>query len=164
MELLYKLRVPVSLQAGLFRILARLGIHVHPRDADLVGRFHRNRNVFDNIRTMLAEDSHLGYVGHEKTRVIGESRWRTPEEPGISSQRWDRYRMLLQEVGVYSVSHVGDTITMRVSTYGSSSKGFVCSPAHADVVLNLEFYPLTPEQHAHLILDEPWHVYYGWDS
>jgi hypothetical protein len=164
MNLLQRLGVPLWIQAACFRTLARLGVRVHPRDAELVARFDRNRGVFETIRTMLCEDSHLTYVGYLKTRVAGEDRARTPENPGIPPERWDRYRQLMREVGVIAVSHVGDTITMRVSTCGSSSKGIVYSPAHRVVVSSLERYPLPPEQHAHLILDEPWHIYYGWES
>jgi hypothetical protein len=164
MNLFHRLGVPVPVQAAWFRTLARLGIHVHPRDAELVARFHRLREIFESIRSMLCEDSHLTYVGHAKTRVAGEIPARTPENPGIPHERWDRYRQLMREVGVVAVSHVGDTITMRISTCGSSCKGVVHSPAHRVVVSSLERYPLPPEQHAHLILDEPWHVFYGWDT
>lgn len=156
-------RVPLPVQAACFRILARLGVHVHPRDAELAARFRRNREIFETIRTMLYEDSHLAYVGHWKTRVTGENQARTLDDPGIPAERWDRYRQLMRDLGVVAVSHVGDTITMRVSTRGSSSKGFVCSPAHRVVVASLEQHPLPPEQHAHLVLDGPWHVYYGWE-
>jgi hypothetical protein len=164
MNLIHRLGVPVPVQAAWFRNLARLGIHVHPRDAELVARFHGRRDLFESIRTMLSEDSHLAYVGHSKTRITGEDQARTPENPGIPPERWNRYRQLMREAGLFAVSHVGDSITMRVSTCGSSCKGIVHSPAHRVVVSSLERYPLPPEQHAHLILDEPWYVFYGWDS
>jgi hypothetical protein len=159
-----KLGVPLAVQAACFRTLARIGIHVHPRDEALVARFRSKRRVFEEIRTMLCEDSHLTYVGHARTRVAGEVQARTQENPGVSPERWDRYRELMREVGVVAVSHVGNAITMRVSTRGSSSKGFVHTPSHRVVVSSLERYPLPPERHAHLVLDEPWHVYFGWES
>jgi len=164
MNLLRRLGSPLRVQAACFRALACLGIHVHPRDEELVARFSGDREVFEAIRAMLCEDSHLGYLGHSRIRVIGEARARTQDDPGISPERWDRYRQLMRQIGVVAVSHVGHTITMRVSTRGRSSKGFVHSPAHRVVVSSLERYPLPPEQHAHLILDEPWHVYFGWES
>jgi hypothetical protein len=163
-NLIRKLRVPLAVQAACYRTLARVGIHVHPRDKVLVARFHGRRGLFEEIRTMLCEDSHLTYVGHSRTRVAGEAQARSPRDPGIPLDRWNRYRNLMREVGVVAVSHVGDRITMRVSTCGNSSKGLVYSPAHRVVVSSLERYPLPPEQHAHLILDGPWHVYYGWDT
>lgn len=164
MDFFYNFCDPVKIQAALFRLLARLGIHLHPRDAELVKRFHQNREDFERFRAMIGVDSHLGYVGHEKTRITGEGRWRSQEDPGIALERLEQYRQLLRELGVFAVSHVGDTITMRVSTTGLSSKGFVYSPAHRVVVSSLELYPLPPENHAHLVLDEPWHLYYGWDA
>jgi hypothetical protein len=164
MNLFHRLGVPVPVQATWFRALAHLGIHVHPRDAELVARFHGKREIFETLRTMLYEDAHLTYVGHAKTRVAGEIPARTPDNPGVPTERWDRYRQLMREAGLFAVSHVGNTITMRVSTHGSSSKGIVYSPAHRVVVSSLENFPLPPEQHAHLIIDEPWHVYYGWDT
>ena len=164
MELLHKLRVPVGAQAVFFRTLARLGFHLHPRDAELVGRFRSHRKAFDGIRMMLLEDSHLGYVGFEKTRLIGENAWRPPKNPGITQERWNRYKALLEEVGARAASHVGDTVTLRMSTSGSSSKGIVHSPAHRVVVVDLERYPLPAQRHAHLVLDAGWYVYYGWDS
>lgn len=164
MDLFHKFLDTARSQAAWFRLLARLGIHLHPRDAELVARFHRKRGSFEQIRAMLGEDSHIGYISHVKTRVAGEDRWRTQDDPGISLERWDSYRRFLQELEVFAVSHVGDTITMRVSTTGLSSKGFVYSPAHRVVVSSLEFYPMPPERHAHLVLEEPWHIYYGWES
>jgi len=163
-NLMRRLRVPLVIQAGWFRSLARAGIHVHPRDEELVVRFRGKRSVFEEIRTMLCEDSHLTYVGHATTRVAGELEARTAADPGVPMARWARYRDLMREVGVFAVSHVGDTITMRVSTSGNSSKGLVYSPAHRILVSSLERHPLTPEQHAHLILQGSWHLYYGWEA
>ena len=164
MNLLRRLGIPIVLQAAWFRSLAKLGIHVHPRDVELQARFHRQREIFESIRTMLCEDKHLVYLGQTRTKVIGEDRPRPPGNPGISIKRWDQYRKLMREADIFAVSHVGDTITMRVSTRGNSCKGIVYSPAHRVVMPSLECYPMPPEQHAHLILDEPWHVYYGWDT
>ena len=72
MSLARKFGVPVVVQAACLRTLARVGLHVHPRDETLLARFMSKRSVFEEIRTMLGEDSHLTYVGHERTRVAGE--------------------------------------------------------------------------------------------
>jgi len=164
MDLFRKLGLPIAFQATWFRLLAKLGIHVHPRDRDLIARFHRQRELFESIRAMLSEDRHLVYLGHTRTKLNGEDQPRPAENPGISLERWNHYRRMMREADIFAVSHVGDTITMRVSTRGNSCKRIVHSPAHRFVVTSLECYPMSPEQHAHLILDEPWHVYYGWDT
>jgi len=164
MNLFRQLAVPINLQAAWFRTLAKLGIHVHPRDVELQTRFFRQRHVFESIRAMLCEDEHLVYLGYTRTKLKGEDQPRPAENPGISPERWDHYRRLMREADIFAVSHIGDTITFRVSTRGNSCKGIVYSPAHRVVVSSLERYPMPLEQHAHLVLEEPWHVYYGWDT
>jgi hypothetical protein len=154
----------IRIQAYMYRLLAVLGIHLHPRDKDLVDVFGEKRRAFESIRLMLMEDRHLGYVSGERIRVIGEQSWRYEDDPGISQDRWKQYRELFLQTRVVAVSHVSDNITMRVSTRGSSSKGFVWSPAHPVLTSRLEYYPLSPEMHAHIVLDDLWYIYYGWDS
>lgn len=112
---------------------------------------------------MLANDAHLGYVGAHRTRVIGENRWRSEQDPGIPLERWGRYRSLLRQIGVGAISHVGETITMRVSTTGRASKGFVYRPSNRVLVSSLDQYPLPPEKHAHRLLEGSWHLYLGWE-
>ncbi len=157
-----RLNFSIGIQIFLYRFLARIGVHLHTRDQEIADRFHRRRENFERIKAMLFEDSRIGYIDHNKTRIIGEDNWRVADNPGITIYRWAEYRDLLSQLGVIAVSHVGETLTMRISNCGSSSKGIVYCPAHRVLVSSLELYPLPPEKHAHILLQEPWHIYYGW--
>lgn len=157
-------KISIRVQAAAYRILARLGIHLHPRDRMLTRRFHEMRNQLEQLKAMLGEDAHVGFISKEKTRVTGEDRWRDRENPAVPMDRWAIYCTLLEAVGASAVSHVGTTVTLRLSTRGLSCKGFVWSPAHRVLVPSLEAYPIPPEEHAHILLDDQWHIFYGWDS
>ena len=156
------LQAPVRLQAAGLRFLRRSGISVLPRDEVLAARYRQYAASFDEIRGMLEIDAQIGYIGQHRSRVIGEDRWRSREDPGISRERWDRYRSLLRQLGVEAASHLGETITMRVATAGRASKGFVYRPSNKVLVSSLDHFPLPTEKHAHRVLEGSWHLYLAW--
>jgi hypothetical protein len=156
---------PLSIRSQVlaFRLLARIGFHVHPRDRDMIEHFRQHCQEFELLLEMMRDDNNLGYVGPTKIRVIGENEWRSKSDPPLTPKRWKTYRRLFETLSIEGASHVGQSFTMRISTAGASSKGVVYQPAHRVLVRSLENFPTPPEMHAHIMLDEPWHVYYGWD-
>ena len=151
------------IQAAVFRFLAKFHLHVHPRDTVLKAKFFRHRKAFEALRSMLEQDSFLGYVSDKKFRTVNDVVWQRNANSYLENQRWDEYRRSLKELGVMAVSHVGQTITMRVSNAGTSSKGFAWRPHHTCLVDSLEDYPITDKYHAHIKLDDQWYTYYGWE-
>jgi hypothetical protein len=99
-----------------------------PRNADLAGRFEKNRREFVQLRDMILSEPMVAVVGLDR---VGDHRlfdgaWTTPSAPfasrgesemldavGLSPDRYAAYRGLLSRVGAYRVERAGSRSDRR---------------------------------------------------
>jgi hypothetical protein len=157
------LHIPDSVLAAFLRTASRVGFDAHPRDQALRSRFFEQRHHFEEVRAMLLDDAHIAFLGTDQIYVRDEEGTRRSEDGAIPSSRLARYRYLMDTIGLMAMSEANGTITCRVSTFGTTAKGFVFHPDGPVMMDQLDSHPRNDADHAHVWLDGEWHLYYGWD-
>ena len=92
-------------------------------ESSLRREFEANRQVFEELRRLFAEDSHLVRVAPDFTRLNDDWSW-PREDIGLSNERWDLYRRLFEEAGVSAgVDRQGAQVFFYMSTVGLAVSG-----------------------------------------
>lgn len=103
-----------------------------PSQRSVVRRFERNRECFEKVRAMLAEDSAIRSIASWGIDVIGGGSYETPEEAGLSQERYGEYRRLLRKVGAGSVIREEDQIRFGIAGSGFGSYGWRLAIAYRE--------------------------------
>ena len=98
-----------------------------PHDVALVQQFEANRGVFEELRDMLEEDvrSHnISEVARWGLRTPGQGVPRSPEEEGMSKERYQKYLALMEKAGIGACIHTGSDYRFTVAGSGFAGSGF----------------------------------------
>jgi hypothetical protein len=80
-------------------LLWLIGPH-QPSDRSLENRFYKQRPVLDHLVTMMGQDSQMSRIATDFTWRQDNAAWPRPEKDwGISRERWDEYRKILDREG-----------------------------------------------------------------
>jgi hypothetical protein len=157
-----RMKIPNRVWATWLRLLGRIGIRVHPSDKDMSAVFLDSRASLETIRDLLYEDRKILYLDRNEVRLDGASEPRSHSDSDIPRKRLEQCLSSMKDARVEAVSRHRETITFRVSLSGNSSKGFVYAPEEPVLRKTLDDHPCTAWGHAHIMLDDQWHAYYGW--
>ncbi len=146
----------------------------HPSDEELTSVFRLKKSSFEELRGMAASDRHLVRVTIDFTRLEDDWSWpRPPGKIGLTPERWERYRELFRETGVWAGIKRAtdpDTIFFVASAQGlatgGSEKGYAFSTAALSPVLSsLDGRPdLKSNRLRFKPLGDGWYLYYFWDD
>ena len=98
-----------------------------PHDITLVQRFESNRSVFEELRDMLQEDvqSHnISQIAQWGLRKPGQGVPRSPEEEGLSKERYEKYLALMKKAGIGVCIHVDSDYRFIVAGSGFAGSGY----------------------------------------
>jgi hypothetical protein len=157
-----RVQIPNRGWAGWLRLLGKIGIRVHPTDAEMIAVFGKHRQALETIQKLLHEDRKIIYLDRNEGRLHGAHDPQPYSGMGVPMERLGQYRSCMSDARVEAVSRQRETITFRVSVSGRSSKGFVYAPEEPILRNSLDDHPCTVQGHAHVSLEEEWYIYYGW--
>ena len=103
-----------------------------PSQRSVVRRFERNRESFEKVRAMLAEDSDVRIAAFWGFEGMDHRRAERPEDVGLSTQRYNEYRRLLRKAGAGSVIRDEDQIRFHIAGSGFGSHGWRLAIAYRD--------------------------------
>ncbi len=108
-----------------------------PSQRSVVRRFERNREAFERLVAMLAEDTDIAAISpFGVTGALGGAR-KVAEQAGMSAQRYEEYLRLLRKAGAGNVRRHEEQILFPVGRSGFGSHGWVL----------LIVYQKTPPKH-----------------
>jgi hypothetical protein len=140
-----------------------------PRDAALVRQFYEHRETFEEIKSMLEEDSNLGVVadyGVCPTNMPFGSN--PPEELGLTQERFRGYLHLLKKAGASTVFR-DDEFRFFVASSGGMGKGYRIAivfreNAPKELISNLDLFHKTKSEWeiAYRPITNNWYLYIIW--
>ncbi len=146
----------------------------HPNDENMTSVFRLKKSSFEELRGMAASDRHLVRIAIDFTRLENDWSWpRPPEKIGLTPERWERYRELFRETGIWAGIDKAadpDTIFFVASANGlvtgGSQKGYVFSTAALSPVSSSLDGPIDykTSRLRFKTLGDGWYLYYSWDD
>lgn len=141
-------------------------------DDELVRRFNDHRANFEKLVRMMNEDTNVRSIYEDYVRLDDTPVWRTDDQKGFSTNRWNEYKHLFTQLGnssVHRISKEGDVIEIASGSivvtdtkdpYESvvSSKSYLYSPKEpSPLVESLN----NPESNpCYKRIDGNWYLYY----
>jgi hypothetical protein len=98
-----------------------------PRDIALVQRFEANQSVFEELRDMLREDvqnHNISEIAKWGLRKPGQGVPRSPEEAGLSKERYEKYLTLMKKAGIGVCIHVDSDYRFTMDGSGFAGSGY----------------------------------------
>lgn len=133
-----------------------------PSDNELIKIYNDNKEVFNQLATMICEDNYLV--------VSYEPQWSSPEN--IPQEKKKQYYELFKVINVQQIRRYKDgEVTFMVWATGNVSggrdKGYVFRPNDhvfpRQVKESLDDIPLTSEFHYKMKITDDWYLYYDHD-
>ena len=141
-------------------------------DDVLVKRFYDHRANFEKLARMMTEDTNVVSIYENHVALADTPVWRTDDQKGFSTTRWNEYQELFTQLGnpsIHRISRKGDLIEIASGSIVVreipdsegplvTSKGYIYSSKEpSPLVESLDNPPMNP---CYKKIDGNWYLYY----
>lgn len=148
----------------------------HISDQELIENFYSHRANFEKIARLADEDSGVQTVGKDYCALDGYEMWRKEGQEGFSTERWNEYKQLFDQLGspyIHRISKKGTVLQIASASVAVSeidgyesvviSKGYAYSLNEpSPLVESLDEMGFEDKGIYYRRISENWYLYHDW--
>ena len=144
---------------------------IPPKESKIVRDFNAHRAAYEQVRTMLLEDTGVDTVADWGIETPGSAIAQIPPDGGMSVERYQEYLALLKEIGATIVIRRAEPLGVGFGVWGAGWGG---DTRHVDVrwlehepsntVASLDAFYRTakPRKPSYVHIDGQWYIWADW--